>query len=261
MNNVNKTLYIPLYGKALVSKKGILLRDEKAEAIWETVAFPLGRRSSSKWLAYFMGMRSAVFDQWVKDKISADPDAVVLHLGCGLDSRILRVGATKTVWVDVDFPSVIEERKRYYGESDTYRMLSADIRDISFIDQLPSASHAVILLEGVSMYLENAELQRVLLALHRRFPRRSVLVDCYTPFAARISKLKNPVKDVGVSTVFGVADPAVFEENTGLAFVKRQELTPQGMIDELPVRERRVFKALYAGKIARKLYTLYEYEG
>ena len=31
MNNVNKTLYIPLYGKSFVSKKGIILKDEKAE--------------------------------------------------------------------------------------------------------------------------------------------------------------------------------------------------------------------------------------
>ena len=29
MNNVNKTLYIPLYGKAYVSQKGILLSDKK----------------------------------------------------------------------------------------------------------------------------------------------------------------------------------------------------------------------------------------
>ena len=33
MNNVNKTLYIPLYGKAYVSKKGIILKDEMSEKI------------------------------------------------------------------------------------------------------------------------------------------------------------------------------------------------------------------------------------
>ena len=33
MNNVNKTLYIPLYGKAYVSRKGIILNDKKAEEI------------------------------------------------------------------------------------------------------------------------------------------------------------------------------------------------------------------------------------
>ena len=39
MNNVNKTLYIPLYGKAFVSKKGIFLNDKKAEEIWEAEGF------------------------------------------------------------------------------------------------------------------------------------------------------------------------------------------------------------------------------
>ena len=31
MNEVNKTLYIPLYGKSYVSKKGIILNDKKAK--------------------------------------------------------------------------------------------------------------------------------------------------------------------------------------------------------------------------------------
>ena len=31
MNNVNKTLYIPLYGKAYVSHKGIILNDKKGK--------------------------------------------------------------------------------------------------------------------------------------------------------------------------------------------------------------------------------------
>ena len=41
MNNVNKTLYIPLHGKAYVSRKGIILRDPKAEEIWAAEGFPL----------------------------------------------------------------------------------------------------------------------------------------------------------------------------------------------------------------------------
>ena len=41
MNSVNKTLYIPLYGKSYVSKKGLFLHDKKAEEIWETEGFSL----------------------------------------------------------------------------------------------------------------------------------------------------------------------------------------------------------------------------
>ena len=48
MNNVNKTLYIPLYGKSYVSKKGIILDDKKAEEIWEEEGFALKGKSKSK---------------------------------------------------------------------------------------------------------------------------------------------------------------------------------------------------------------------
>ena len=39
MDSVNKTLYIPLYGKSFVSKKNIILKDTKAEQIWDRVNF------------------------------------------------------------------------------------------------------------------------------------------------------------------------------------------------------------------------------
>ena len=126
MNQVNKTLYIPLYGKALVSKKNILLRDLKAEFIWNKEQFELKGKSKTKWLAYYMGMRSRVFDDWVSKNI--DETCVVLHLGCGLDSRVLRV-KHNCMWIDVDFESVLDERKKYYEENDLYKMISSDLRE------------------------------------------------------------------------------------------------------------------------------------
>ena len=89
MESVSKTLYIPLYGKALVSRRGILLRDEKAEAIWEAAGFSLKGKSSSKYLAFSMAMRAVVFDRWTAENAR---DALVLHLGCGLDNRYGRLG-------------------------------------------------------------------------------------------------------------------------------------------------------------------------
>jgi hypothetical protein len=45
MNSVNKTLYIPLYGKSYVSKKGLFIDDKKAEEIWESEGFSLKGKS------------------------------------------------------------------------------------------------------------------------------------------------------------------------------------------------------------------------
>ena len=88
MNSVNKTLYIPLYGKSYISKRNLILQDPKAEEIWAAEGFALKGKSASKWLAYYMGMRAAVFDCWLKERMEETPDAVVLHLGCGMDSKI-----------------------------------------------------------------------------------------------------------------------------------------------------------------------------
>ena len=56
MDSVSKTLYIPLYGKAYVSKRGLFLNDAKAEEIWAKEGFPLKGKSASQWLAYYMGI-------------------------------------------------------------------------------------------------------------------------------------------------------------------------------------------------------------
>lgn len=260
MNSVNKTLYIPLYGKALVSKKRIIIQDKKAEEIWENEKFPLKGKSKSKWLAYYMGMRSAVFDKWLIDKRNEYSDCIILHLGCGLDSRIERVGTAFEQWYDVDFQAVIDERKRYYKETDSYHMLSADIKDGAFVQALPKAQRAIVVLEGISMYLKNDELKQTLASLNEHFLHLSVLVDCYTPFAAKMSKIKNPINDVGVSKVFGIENPKILEENTGLTFVKEHEITPQYLINELHGLEKFIFKLVYAGNMSKKLYKLYEFE-
>ena len=260
MNNVNKTLYIPLYGKALVSKKGVILKDKKAEEIWDEQTVKLKGKSRSKWLAYYMGMRSAVFDEWVKRKILEDKNAVILHLGCGLDSRVERLGGAKQPWCDIDFESVIAERKRYYQETESYKMICADITDKTFYNTLPLSNHAIVVLEGVSMYLTNEQLKELFNNLSSRFERLSVFVDCYTPFAVKMSKIKNPINDVGVYEVYGIQSPDVLEQNTGLKFIKEWELTPSRLIDELNGFEKKLFKTLYAGKTAKKIYKLYEYE-
>lgn len=258
MNNVNKTLYIPLFGKAYISKKGIILRDPKAEEIWQKEGFPLKGKSKSKWLAYYMGMRAAVFDRWLAGKMEEDPQTVILHMGCGMDSRILRVGHREHLWYDVDFPEVIRQRSRYYEESDHYRMLSADVTDEGWIQDLPRGN-AVVVMEGISMYLSHEQLLETLRALCAHFDRVHLLMDCYTSFAAKASRVKNPINDVGVTQVYGLDEPEMLEQ-AGLRFLGENEMTPQDLIDELKGGEKRIFRTLYAGSAARRLYRLYEFE-
>lgn len=259
MDSVNKTLYIPLYGKAYVSSQGILLSDPMAEAIWETEGFPLKGKAASKWLAYYMAMRAAVFDRWISEQSKRSPGAVVLHLGCGLDSRIRRVNGT-AAWYDVDFPEVIDVRRRFYEETGSYHMIGGDLRQEQWLLRIPEGGHALVVMEGVSMYLEPEQLQRLLARLTARFDRVRLLMDCYTTAAAKASRYKNPINQVGVTQVWGLDDPDMAAEGTGLRFLREWEMTPAELTGQLKGMEQRIFRRVYAGKMAKKLYRMYEFE-
>ena len=257
MDSVNKTLYIPLYGKALVSQRGLFLDDKTAERIWGEVNFPLRRKAKSKWLAYYMGIRAAVFDNWVKKKASEDPEAAVIHIGAGLDSRAVRV-SLNNAWYDIDFPTVIEERKKYFSDGDGYRMIGADVREDGWISQVGEAKSAIVVMEGVAMYLSDADRETLIKRLGERFDKIYLLMDFYTPFGAKMSKRRNPINTVGVSEVWGIGNPEMVGEGVFL-YREGREMTPATYIDELRGFEKFIFKTLYAGGISKKIYKIYEY--
>jgi len=260
MDSVNKTLYIPLYGKAFVSKKGILLSDQKSEEIWDQEGFPLKGKAASKWLAYYMGMRSAVFDRWTKAQMENMPEACIVHIGCGMDSRCLRVDHGKRRWYDVDFPEVIRERRKYFAETDCYRMLSEDMRRSDWKQQIPAGEQAIVVMEGVSMYFQREALETLLRSLRSHFSQVTLLMDVYTTFAAKATKYKNPINEVGVTTVYGIDDPDALAKKTGYCYVREHTLTPTDLIAQLTPWERVVFSNLFAGKFARKIYRLHEFK-
>ena len=259
MNDVNKTLYIPLYGKSYVSKKGLFLADKKAEEIWEAEGFLLKGKAKSKWLAYYMGIRAAVFDDWLKQQIIDSPEAVILHIGCGMDSRAVRVDAKNHRWYDVDFATVIEERKRYYSETLNYKMIAADVRDTDWLNNITERKSAIIIMEGVGMYLNTDDMQSLMQALSEYFEAFTMLADFYTSFAVKMSKYKNPINEVGSIKVYGIDDPYALQ-NEKVAYSSEHIMTPQKYIDELRGMARFVFSKLYAGSVSKKLYRLFEYK-
>ena len=259
IKNESKTLYIPLYGKAYVSRLGLFLTDGMAQKIWDSEGFRLKGKSKSKWLAYYMGIRAAVFDDFLRCELSPAPSVTVVHLGCGMDSRVLRVGDHGGRWYDVDFPEVISERGRYFSENENYKMISADLCRLDWISEIGERGKAIVVMEGVSMYLPTEKLRDLLSALCAHFSEMRVLFDAYSCFAAKMSKYKNPVNDVGVRSLYGLDDPTLILSD-GLSFVGERDMTPASYVNELRGAEKWVFRHLYAGKFARGLYKLYEYE-
>ena len=69
-------------------------------------------------------LRSREFDRHARDFVARRPEAVVVHIGCGLDSRFERVAEGGRVeWYNLDLPDVIELRKKLIGgEGERYHL-------------------------------------------------------------------------------------------------------------------------------------------
>ncbi|MBP5706463.1 MAG: class I SAM-dependent methyltransferase [Spirochaetales bacterium] len=257
MTNVNKTLYIPLYGKSFVSKKGIILHDETAEKIWADVAIPLKGKSRSKWLAYNMAMRARVFDDWTNEMLVQHPQAIVLHIGCGLDSRCRRIKQPFTQWLDCDFPDVIEARKSYYSETEHYKMTTLNAAEPETVKTLPDSDTAIIVFEGISMYLTHSQLHDFFQALQNKYRKLHILMDVYTEFGAKASKYKNPINDVGVTKVYGIDNVQDILSGLKIRLKAEHSFTPPKLVNELKGAERFFFRMLFTGNMYKKIYSLY----
>lgn len=139
------------------------------------------------------------------------------------------------------------------------QMQSFYISVVEWIQTVPKCENAIVVMEGVSMYLALEELNGVLYNLADHFEQVSILMDCYTTFAANASKYKNPINEVGVTVVHGIDDPKQLQGEK-IRFVQEHELTPKYLINELKGIEKLIFHKIFGGSFSKKMYRLYEYK-
>ena len=135
-------------------------------------------------------LRARRLDDWTREFLAHQPDATVLHLGCGLDSRAFRLDVPETVrWYDLDFPDVIELRRRLYPERAGYRLLASSVTDPGWLDEIPVDRPSLTIAEGVLPYLTEADVRQLLVRLTERLPSGELIFDGVAGPTARMSKL------------------------------------------------------------------------
>jgi methyltransferase (TIGR00027 family) len=139
---------------------------------------------------YLVVLRAKQLDDWCTDFLGRHPEAVVLHLGCGLDGRAFRLEVPPTVrWFDIDQPAVIELRRRLYDDTESYRMIGSSVTDPQWVGQIPTGHPTLVIAEGLLMYLTESEVRQLLARLTSRFGSGEMLFDTLSALAPLLSKL------------------------------------------------------------------------
>jgi O-methyltransferase involved in polyketide biosynthesis len=233
------TLYLRAYESR--SPRPILGDHAAAEAV-DRIDYDFKRihRAAQPWGNQFLvALRAKKLDDWTTDFLRRHPDAVVLHLGCGLDTRAFRINPPMGVqWFDLDQPGVIELRRKLYDETDAYRMIGSSVTDPGWLDQIPTGRPTAVVAEGLLMYLTKREVRELLARLTDRFGNGELLFDALAPSGPRLSKLfthgivKWGIRDTREIEHWGLGLRFI-EQASALAGYEAIPFTPQRMVYRL----------------------------
>jgi O-methyltransferase involved in polyketide biosynthesis len=194
LTGAQKTLFITLYAKALDSRsKRSILNDKKADEIVRSIDFDF-EHTEGFGNKGILVVRAKQHDEWTREFLNATPNAVVLNLGCGLDSRILRVEPPSTVlWFDLDFPDVINERRNYYSEGNNYKMIGSSITDSEWLEVIPKDRPTFTVADGVFEYLTRDDVKTLFNRLTNHLPSGQIAFDSMS--SAALERGKSRLKD------------------------------------------------------------------
>lgn len=257
MTNESKTLFIPLYGKAMMSKEGFL-KDPTAEKIVEAEKKSFDNVDQSRKLAIYMAMRARQYDEIAGNFIRNKSHPVIIQLGCGLDARVNRVSHDDVMWYDLDFPDVIELRKKYYTENEFYTMIPSSVTDFSWLEHITCLSENVLVIaEGLSMYLSENDMKNLIENLRNKFSRATFIFDAYSTFAAKMSKYKNPINNVDAKIDFAMDKPEILE-NENVKCILNSDIIQKKYVNKLKGIDRFRFK--FMGSAGKNMYRIFGYE-
>jgi O-methyltransferase involved in polyketide biosynthesis len=189
LSGISETYLAPLYWKAMESQRpDAMLKDEKAVALVTQRSLDFARVSKIPMNELLKAMRiifTREMDRHARDFLSRHPEAVVVHIGCGLDSRFERVDNGKVIWYDLDLPDVIKLRRKLIGdEGERYHLLGCSVLDNVWLEavKLHYPRPFLFLAETVFVYFTEVQVKSLVLTLRDHFPGAELVFDGWRPF-------------------------------------------------------------------------------
>jgi len=214
LTGTTETLLITLYGKALESREpDSLLNDHFAEQIVSRIDYDFAKLKVDRNLSIGLAARAGVLDDWVRAFVGRHPDAIVLHLGCGLDTRVSRIDPPSSVeWFDVDYPEVIDLRRRLYPDRENCRMVASSVTVGDWLAQVPRDRPAMIVAEGLTPYLDADQGKELLSQLVSHLRAGGELIcDVYSELGLKFVRQSPSFQATGAEIHWAIDDPRDLE--------------------------------------------------
>lgn len=148
--------------------------------------------------------RTIVLDRLVGEYLAAHPGATVMNLACGLDTRCYRMQGYAH-WYNLDLPETIAVREALLPESGSISQLAMPAMDDWGAAVEGPSGPALVIIEGLTMYLTQADVQRIFAVIAGRFPAATVFTETMNPMVVKRFKEKS-IEGSKAKFTWGVKD-------------------------------------------------------
>jgi len=175
-----------LYARAKESEReGCYVYDRKAMEVVKGLDYDFFRVEKEISMGKGVLARTILLDKMVAEYVSAHPDAVVINLACGVDTRFYRVDNGSIRWYDLDLPEVIEARKRLLGAQERGGMIAKSAMDDTWAEEVEAKGPVLVIVENFTMYLEEQAVGKLFQILRAHFPQAEVYVEVASEAAVK----------------------------------------------------------------------------
>jgi O-methyltransferase involved in polyketide biosynthesis len=221
LTGAQQTALVTFYGKALDSRQpDSILGDREADEALRRIDYDFSRLRVRRRDQKSAAVRSKGYDRWVERVLAVHPDCVVLHLGCGLDTRVYRVDPPSTVdWYDIDLRDVIDLRRRLFPQRAGLHTIASSVTDPGLLDRIPADKPVLVVAEGLTPYLRAGDGVAMLRRITDHFPGGELVFDGYSRAGVWLTQRYGPVKASGAQLDWSIDDPHELEKAVpGLVF-------------------------------------------
>ena len=110
--------------------------------------------------------------------------------------------------IDLDYPEVIEVRRRLYPPREGYSLIGSEVSNPTFLEQVSRDQPAMIVAEGLSMYLSDQEVKDLLQRLTDHFKSGQVAFDAHSRLSLQRSFAQSGDNQAGSGVSLGHRRPA-----------------------------------------------------
>ncbi|GGT26100.1 class I SAM-dependent methyltransferase [Nonomuraea spiralis] len=246
LSGIEETSLITLHARALDARSDHpILDDPYAEKAAQALDYDWQRLQPTPRLEekerLNVSIRAVHFDRWVRRFIDRHPDAVVLDLGCGLDSRGHRIAPPPGVdWYDVDLPAIMAIRAQLYAGTDRIHPLALSLDEDGWLEALPADRPVVVVMDGLYPWMTRPTFIRLLRRITAHFDRGEILLLGFSRLSSRMMRKVVPaIKAIGAPVNEGFDDPHDVERwNSDLRLVERQRFISSPEVAKMPPGER-----------------------